>query len=259
MSISGRLCSSCPPPDLQIHPCPADFSQQSLSIRLQQRTSYLCLCRVFPLTMCHHFVCWSIPSLSLIPSGPCADAGEMFDKQRVLFVHSCRPVHADLHFCSHHHKMQVRSLSHSLSSSHTSPFQALKDTLWSILGIVPRSPLMPGSMAMMDEGYIGAAGSTLVAEQWARYRLDIICAGSRQRKAHPITADKLGSVRPLLRGWQKKEAGVIDWREKMVRYVWLLHCLLTETWIWSCNEGAVNHDLCVFWTLLLGLQSFSTI
>lgn len=118
-------------------------------------------------------------------------------------------------------------------------------------GVVPHFPLMPGSTVMMDEGYIGAVGYTLVVDQWAGYRLDIICAGSRQWKAHPITAAKLCSVRPLLRGWQKKETGVIDQWEKTVRYVWLLHCLPTETWIQSCNEGALIHDLCIFWTLLL--------
>lgn len=251
-SFSGRLCLSWPP-DLQNHPHSADFLQQSLSICLQQCTSYLSL------SLCHHFVCWwSSPSLSLIPSGPCADAGEMFDKQQVLFVHSCCPVHADLHFPCHCHTKQVCSLSHSLSSSHTGPFQALKDMLWSILGIVPCSPLIPGSMAMMDEGYIGAAGPTLVSEQWARYRLDIICACSCQWKMHPITAAKLGSVCLLLRGWQTKETGVIDWLEKTVRYVWLLHCLLTETRIRSCNEGALNHDLYILWTLLSGFEACST-
>lgn len=42
-----------------------------------------------------------MPLPSLIPRAPCADGGLMFDKQQVLFVHSCLPLHADVGFPGH--------------------------------------------------------------------------------------------------------------------------------------------------------------
>lgn len=42
-----------------------------------------------------------MPLPSLIPRAPCADEGLMFDKQQVLFVHSCLPLHADVGFPGH--------------------------------------------------------------------------------------------------------------------------------------------------------------
>lgn len=236
------------------------FLQQSLSTRLQRCASYLCLCLVLSLSLCVTILFAGIaPPFHLYPvvralmqarcltsSGSC-----LFTHVSLCMLICIFPAIAIQSRCA---ASLIHCPHHTLVL-----FQALKDTPWSILGTVPHSPLMPGSMAMMDEGYIGAAGSTLVAEQWACYRLDIICAASCQWNENPITAAKLGSVRPPLRGWQKEETGVIDRQEKMVRYVWLLHCLLTETWIGSCNERALNHDLCILWTLMLGLQAFSTI